>query len=99
MRSAFDASSSGSWCSWKGTAPCCRASILDGTTSRITISWPSSAKHAPVTSPTQPAPKMPTLLISRRNLLHGCKGLEALCDGNHRLVRQRVEECIDDPVG
>ena len=39
------------------------------TTSRITTSWPSSAKQAPVTRPTQPAPKMPDARPSRRTLL------------------------------
>ena len=58
-RSAFRASRSGISSSWKGTCPRCSAWIFSGTTSRITTSWPSSAKHEPVTSPTQPAPKIP----------------------------------------
>ena len=39
---------------------------------RITTSWPSSARHAPVTRPTQPAPKTPTLAHRRRTNLPGC---------------------------
>src|SRR5262249_61047455 len=65
--------------------------------SRITTSWPSSAKHAPVTRPTQPAPKMPTRAIGRM-LLPGPHRLEALCDREHRLVREGVEQRVDDPV-
>ena len=75
MRSAFDASSSDSLSSWNGTSPRCSESIFDETTSRITISWPSSAKHAPVTRPTQPAPKMPTLLIRAETYLTDVRGL------------------------
>ncbi len=52
-------SSSGTSCSWNGTSPRWSIAIFSGTTSRITTSWPSSAKHAPVTRPTQPAPKIP----------------------------------------
>ena len=58
-RSRLRSSSSSTPGSWNGTRPDCSASIRSGTTSRITTSWPSSAKQAPVTRPTQPAPKMP----------------------------------------
>src|SRR6185369_416273 len=73
------------------------ASIFSGTTSRMTTSYPSSAKHEPVTRPTQPAPKMPMRAIAMM-LLRDLHRLEALRDRQHRLVRERVEQRVDDPV-
>src|SRR5690242_20398035 len=63
----------------------------------MTTSWPSSAKHAPVTRPTQPAPTMPIFTI-RRMLLRSLHRLEPLRDREHRLVRERVEQRVHDPV-
>ena len=50
--------------------PALERPIRSGTTSRTTTSWPSSAKHAAVTRPTQPAPKTPIALgsLARRSL-------------------------------
>src|SRR3954454_5907389 len=77
--------------------------------SRTTTSCPSSAKHAPVTSPTQPAPKIPMFAICR-SLLSGCcetanaralparERLETLRDRDHRLIRERVEKRVHNPI-
>src|SRR5215210_6733045 len=102
------ASSSGISGSWNGTSPRRRASILRGTMSRMTTSCPRSAKQAPVTSPTQPAPKMPTCAIAaayfrvvKEDLprpLPARQRLQALGDRDHRLVRERVEERVHHPV-
>src|SRR5207248_3018959 len=125
IRSRHRSSTSPSPGSWIGTSPACSRSMRAGRTSRITTSWPRSAKHAPVTRPTHPAPKMPTLLIAREDygcdrgrgsaprdrgsgsrptfprasLVNALERLEALGDRDHRLVRERVEQRIHDPVG
>src|SRR3954462_10049092 len=99
MRSLFRSSTSGKSGSWKGSLPARRASIRSGITSR-TITWcPSSAKQPPVTSPTQPAPKTP---IVRDSAMAGSllgERSEASRDGEHGLVRELVEDRVDDPVG
>ena len=77
-RSRLRSSSAGTSSSWNGTSPRCSASIFAATTSRITTSWPSSAKQAPVTRPTQPAPKIPILAIAPRLYLAGPSGLRPL---------------------
>src|ERR671934_2948202 len=72
--------------------------MRSGTTSRTITSWPSSARQPPVTSPTQPAPKTP---IVRDSAIAGSllrQRLQPARDGEHRLVRERVEDRVDDPV-
>src|SRR6266480_3015299 len=67
--------------------------------SRMMTWWPSSAKQAPVTRPTQPAPNTPIAgfsLLTRRSLAG--HGPEALCDRQHRLVRERVQQGVYNPV-
>ncbi len=56
-RSRFRSRSSWRPSSWIGTLPRRSASIFSATTSRTTTSCPRSAKQAPVTRPTYPAPK------------------------------------------
>src|SRR5581483_7382280 len=96
-RSRLRSRSSGTPSSWNGTSPRRSASTFSRTTSRITTSCPSSARQTPVTRPTQPAPKIPTFAIAP-TLLLGRHGFEALRDRDHRLVRERVEERVHDPV-
>src|SRR5262245_10489031 len=95
-RAAFRSSSSSRPSSWIGTRPARRPSIFSCTTSRTTTSCPSSAKHPPVTRPTYPAPK--TATFTGLLPLHGAERLQALCDGEHRLVREPVEQRVDHPV-
>src|SRR3954468_7803538 len=64
-------------------------------TSRITTSWPRSAKQAPVTRPTYPAPNMPIVATGARLL---GDGLQPAGDREHRLVRQLVPQGVHDPV-
>ena len=58
-RSAFFVTSSGRPGSWIGTSPRESDSTFSGTMSRAQTSWPSSAKQAAVTRPTQPTPMTP----------------------------------------
>src|SRR5438034_10422995 len=98
-RSRLRSTSSARPGSWNGIRPARSASIFSGTTSRTTTLWPRSAKQAPVTRPTHPAPKTPRggfSALTRPTLL--VEGLEALRDREHRLVRHRVEERVHDPV-
>src|SRR5436190_7289741 len=67
--------------------------------SRMITSCPSSAKHAPVTRPTQPAPNTPIAgfsRLTRRSLAR--HGPEPARDRQHRLVRERVQQRVHDPV-
>src|SRR5919106_119543 len=66
-------------------------------TSRTTTSFPSSARHAAVTSPTYPAPTTPTRAIAET--LAPRQRPQALRDLDHRLVRELVEQRIHDPDG
>src|SRR5438034_8583462 len=101
IRARFRSSTSGRSGSWNGRCPACSAAIRSGTMSRTTTSCPSSAKQPPVTSPTQPAPKIPTVRVSvmpaRRSL--PTEWSEPLRDREHRLVRERVEDRVRHPVG
>src|SRR4051812_49717443 len=67
--------------------------------SLITTSWPRSAKHAPVTRPTQPAPKIPIFTgpISPAGSLATHRP-EPPRDREHCLVRERVQQRVHDPV-
>src|SRR5512144_2689653 len=80
-------------------------------TSRTVTVCPSSSKHAPVTRPTYPAPKtairFPWSLMLARTIVAPAAALrladlrerlQALRDRDHRLVREAVEERVDDPV-
>ena len=67
-RSAFLATSSGRPGSWMGISPRDSDSTLAATMSRAHTSWPSSAKQAAVTRPTQPTPITP---IGSRSALMG----------------------------
>src|SRR5688500_20344298 len=67
--------------------------------SRATTGWPSSAKKAAVTSPTQPAPTTPSGSLSIAGSLIMPARLQALRDREHRLVGEAVEKSVDDPVG
>ena len=66
-RSAFFATSSGR-ARARGSAPRrgASASTFSGTMSRAQTSWPSSAKQAAVTRPTQPTPMTPIGSLSMR---------------------------------
>src|SRR5680860_63482 len=64
-RSALRRSRSSIWGSWMVTSPRASDSTFSGTMSRATTRWPSSAKQAAVTSPTQPTPTTPMLSRSR----------------------------------
>src|SRR5436190_14672522 len=133
-RSRFRSSRSPRPGSKKGTSPFCSRSTFSGTTSRTVTSWPSSAKQAAVTRPTQPAPKtvsgslpcaftrstLDTALELRRNRAFkpgeadaaakprrplwsasqasALKRPKSARDRDHRLVRERVVERVDDPV-
>src|SRR5919197_2594343 len=97
-RSRFRSMSSSRPGSKIGRRPARSASIFSGTMSRTVTTCPSSAKHAPVTSPTYPAPKtairapaMSATLLTERS--------QALRDREHRLVRELVEEAVHHPVG
>ena len=68
-RSLFFLISSASPGSWIGTSPALSASTFSGTISRTTTLWPSSAKQAAVTRPTQPAPTTPIGSRSSAQLL------------------------------
>src|ERR671914_2081690 len=75
-RSAFFATSSGRPGSWIGTSPRESDSTFSGTMSRAQTSWPSSAKQAAVTRPTQPTPMTPigsfSALMRSRRLVEPC---------------------------
>ena len=58
-RSALRASSSSSPGSWIVVSPRASASTFSATMSRAKTGWPSSAKQAAVTRPTQPTPITP----------------------------------------
>src|SRR3954469_3141637 len=66
-------------------------------TSRMTTSWPRSARQAPLTSPAYPAPKKAILAMGARLL--AADGLQALGDRDHRLVGDVVEQGVRHPVG
>ncbi len=58
-RDAFLATSSDRPGSWIGTSPRASDATFSGRMSRAQTSWPSSAKQAAVTRPTQPTPMTP----------------------------------------
>ena len=64
-RSAFFVTSSDRPGSWIGTSPRASDSTFSCTMSRAQTSWPSSAKQAAVTRPTQPTPMTPIGSLSR----------------------------------
>src|SRR5204862_7094754 len=98
-RSRFRSTSSARRGSWNGTRPALSASIRGWTMSRMITLCPSSAKHAPVTRPTQPAPNTPIAGFSRltRRSLAG-HGPKPARDRQHRLVQERVQQRVHDPV-
>src|SRR5256886_4975726 len=98
-RSRLRSTSSARPGSWNGTRPALSASIRGSTMSRMITGWPSSARQATVTRAAQPAPKMPIAgfsLLTRRSLA-GHRP-EATRDCQHRLVRERVQQRVHDPV-
>ena len=70
-RAAFFATSSGRPGSWIGTSPRVSESTFSATMSRAHTSWPSSARQAAVTRPTQPTPMTP---IGSRSAMCGGQG-------------------------
>src|SRR5215207_1058626 len=98
-RSRLRSITSGRSASWKGSRPAFKSAIRSSTTSRTTTRWPRSAKQAPVTRPTHPAPKIPIAGFSVMAMTLLFEGPETLGDLQHRLVRERVENRVDDPVG
>ena len=77
-RSRLRSTSSASPGSWNGIRPACSASIRSAETSRITTSWPSSARQAPLTSPAYPAPKNAIRAIGRKVTWRPSEGLSPL---------------------
>src|SRR5215471_15135864 len=73
--------------------------MRSGRTSRTTTSFPRSAKHAPVTRPTYPAPKI-AIRATGPSLVgpSATERPEALRDGDHRSVRELVQDRVRDPV-
>src|SRR3954468_22373754 len=65
--------------------------------SRTCTSWPSSAKQAAVTRPTQPAPITPmgSRAVMRRMTLQGLGGAG---DVDHLPLGERLEQRVGDPV-
>src|SRR5215207_9383009 len=98
-RSAFLATSSGSPGSWIGTSPPERASTLSARMSRAHTSWPSSAKQAAVTRPTQPTPMTPIGSLSMTAAGYLAAATRRARDGHHLLLRERLEQRVRDPVG
>src|SRR4051794_40811039 len=80
-----------------GTSPRASDSIFSCTMSRTWTSWPSSAKQAAVTSPTQPAPITPmgSRAFMRRLTLQGLGGAG---DVDHLPRGERLEQRVRDPV-
>src|SRR3954453_1575824 len=97
-RSPQRASSSSRPGSWIGVCPAWSSSIFSGTTSRTITRYPSSARQAPVTRPTQPAPKIPMVERSVIACSLTREDAQALGYRNHRLVRDQVEGGVLDPV-
>src|SRR4051794_36899280 len=97
-RSAFLATSSDRSGSWIGTSPRASDSTFACTMSRAKTSWPSSAKQAAVTRPTQPTPMTP---MGSRSLMRraSLQRPRRLGDLEHLLLRERLEQRIRDPVG
>ena len=101
-RSAFFATSSGRPGSWIGTSPRASDSTFSATMSRAQTSWPSSAKQAAVTRPTQPTPMTP---IGSRSRSCGAEATREASraprrarDGQHLLLGQRLQQRVRDPV-
>src|SRR5437764_9860229 len=97
-RSRFRSSRSARPGSKIGTSPRRRDSTFSRTMSRQCTSCPSSAKHAAVTSPTQPAPITP--IGSRSGTLGAylSQGLRRTRDPEELALRQRLRERVRDPV-
>src|SRR3954470_13519985 len=67
--------------------------------SRTYTSWPSSAKQAAVTRPTQPAPMTP--MGSRDSFIRRVRLAERLArprDSEHVVLRDRLKQRVRDPV-
>src|SRR3954453_20060119 len=85
-----------------GTSPRASDSTFSRTMSRTYTSWPSSAKQAAVTRPTQPAPMTP--IGSRESFIRGSSLLSAERlarprDRAQGVFRERLEQRVRDPVG
>src|SRR5829696_8887129 len=98
-RSAFFLTSSGSPGSWIGSSPRERDATFSGTMSRAHTSCPSSAKHAAVTRPTQPAPTTPIGSLSMRAAGYLAAAPRRARDCHHLFLGQRLEQRVGDPVG
>src|ERR671920_1670237 len=81
-----------------GTSPRASDSTFWGTMSRAQTWWPSSAKQAAVTRPTQPTPMTPIgsfVSATRPSRLQSAHGAG---DGKHLLLVQGEQEGVRDPV-
>ena len=106
-RSALRLSSSSRPGSWIVISPRESASTFSGRMSRAITRWPTSAKQAAVTRPTQPTPITPigSLLAAHRFALpllrfwFGNLHVGRARHPDHLVVAQRIEQVVGDPVG
>src|SRR5262249_15927871 len=95
--------------SWIVTSPRESDSTFSGTMSRATTRWPSSAKQAAVTSPTQPTPISPIGSLSAALFMARLHPLFPLLvrdldlppgrDADPLVIGQGAQEAVRHPVG
>src|SRR5215216_3840332 len=88
-----------------GTSPLCSDSTFSSTMSRAMTGWPSSAKQAAVTRPTQPTPITPigsfpgaTVHLSLFRLRIRDDHVRGPCHTEHLVIGKGIEQVIGDPV-
>src|SRR5262245_26075774 len=105
IRSRLARSICSSFGSWIVVSPRASAATFSATMSRAKTRWPSSAKQAAVTSPTQPTPITPIgsrsatrgrLPLAWGYLRHQHLGRGG--DPDHLVVAERLQEVVGDPV-